>query len=136
MRPISEEKRELLIAAKERGEKEADIARWLGVSKGSVGTLWRRHRRLGGAPPGKSPGRPPKLAPGDTDRIRREVADAPDATLDELIERLSLPIGKSQLARLLAGLGLTLKKRRSIQRASSARTSPGKGTRGGKPAGA
>jgi len=136
MGPISEEKRELLVAAKERGEKEADIARWPGVSKGPVGTLRRRRQRLGGAPPGKSPGRPPKPAPGDIDGIRREVADSPDATLDELIEGLTLPIGKPRLARLPAGLGLTLKKRRSVQRAGSARTSPGKGTRGGRPAGA
>jgi len=133
MRPISEEKRTLLVAAKMRGEKEADIARWLGVSKGSVGTLWRRHRTLGAAPPGKSGGRPPKLAPGDIGRIAGEVARAPDATLGELIETLSLPIGKSHLARLLAGLGLALKKRRSIQRTSSARTSPGKGRHGGRP---
>jgi transposase len=133
MRPVSEEKRELLIAAKLRGEKEDDIVRWLGVSKGTVGTLWRRHRKQGAAPPGKSPGRPPKLAPGDVERIGREVRRAPDATLDELIEGLSLPIGKSQLARLLAGLGLTLKKRRSIRGPSSAGTSSRKGTRGGRP---
>jgi transposase len=131
MKPISEEKRELLIAAKMRGEKEADIALWLGVSKGSVGTLWRRHRKLGGAPAGKCGGRPPKLAAGDIGRIGDEVRRAPDATLGELIERLALPIGKSQLARLLAGLGFTLKKRRSIRSASYARTSPGSGTPGG-----
>jgi hypothetical protein len=52
MKPISEAKRELLIAAKMRGETEADMVKWLGVSKGSAGTPWRRHRRLGGAPPG------------------------------------------------------------------------------------
>jgi transposase len=131
MKPISEEKRELLIAAKMRGETEADIVKWLGVSKGSVGTLWRRHRKLGDAPAGKCGGRPPKLAPGDIERSGAEVLRAPDATLGELIERLALPVGKSQLGRLLAGLGFTLKKRRSIRTPGAARTSPGRGAPGG-----
>lgn len=33
MKPISNEKRKLLIAAKERGEKEEIIAKWLQISK-------------------------------------------------------------------------------------------------------
>ncbi len=41
MKPISNEKRELLIVAKQRGEKEVNIAKWLDISKGSVGTIWR-----------------------------------------------------------------------------------------------
>ena len=36
MKPISNEKREMLISAKQRGEKETDIAKWLNISKGSV----------------------------------------------------------------------------------------------------
>jgi hypothetical protein len=38
MKPISNEKRELLVAAKRRGEKEHDIAKWLALSKSSIKT--------------------------------------------------------------------------------------------------
>jgi len=36
MKAIPVEKRELIVAAKERGEKESEIALWLNVSKRSV----------------------------------------------------------------------------------------------------
>jgi transposase len=130
---ISDEKRELLIAAKQRGETEGDIALWLGVGKRSVSTLRRRFRTKGDVLPTKDKGRPPKLADGDVERIRLEVGRTPDAALGELVEGLSLPIGKSHLARLLAAMGLSPKKRRSTRRTSSARTSSAKGRRGGSP---
>jgi transposase len=135
MKATPNDRRELIIEAKQRGETETEIARWLKVSARTARRVWRRFREEGRVSPGRRSGRPPKLAPGDIGRIGDEVARAPDSTLAELIEGLSLPIGKSQLARLLARLGLTLKKRRSVQRTSSARMSPGKGTSGGRSAG-
>jgi len=39
MTPISNEKRVLLIAAKERKETEEDIAKWLQISKSTVGKI-------------------------------------------------------------------------------------------------
>ena len=58
MKPMSNEKRELLIAAKQRGEKEEDIAKWLDISKGSVGTIWRLFRNTGSFLPTAYTGRP------------------------------------------------------------------------------
>jgi len=133
MRAVTNDRRELIIEAKQRGETETEIARWLKVSVRTARRVWRQFREEGSVSPGRRCGRPPKLAPGDIGRIGDEVARAPDATLAELIERLSLPIGKSQLARLLARLGLTLKKRRSIRRTSSAGTSAKRGGTGPRP---
>ena len=115
MRPISNEKREILIAAKQRGEKESDIAKWLGISKGSVGTIWGQFRKRGSFIPIAYTGRPSVITPEKTDEIQAAIRTTPDITLSELIERLSLPIQKSQLSRLLISLGYSFKKRLRIR---------------------
>jgi transposase len=53
MKPISNEKRELIIEAKQRGEKEGLIAAWLKISKHSVGTIWKLFRDTGSFQPAK-----------------------------------------------------------------------------------
>ena len=123
MRPISNEKRELLIAAKQRGEKETDIAKWLEISKGSVGTIWRLFRKTGSFLPAAYTGRPSALAPEKIDEIHSALADEPGLTLSELIGKLLLPIKKSQLSRLLASHGYSLKKRRRTRQGGTAPTS-------------
>ena len=111
MKPISNEKRELLIAAKQRGEKEEEIATWLDISKGSVGTIWRLFRNTGSFLPTAYTGRPSVITKEKTDEIQIVVKNNPDITLAELIQKLSLPIQKSQLSRLLISLGYSFKKR-------------------------
>jgi len=123
MKPISNEKRELLIAAKQRGEKEVDIAKWLDISKGSVGTIWRLFRKTGSFLPTAYLGRPSVLTPEKIGEIHATVANEPDITLSELIEKLSLPIKKSQLSRLLVSLGYSFKKRQLIRQNKTALTS-------------
>jgi hypothetical protein len=44
MRSVSNEKRELIVAAKKRGEAERDIALWIGVSIRSVATIWKLYK--------------------------------------------------------------------------------------------
>jgi transposase len=44
--------------------------------------------------------------------VKLFVAQNPDATLDEIIEKLSLPIHKSRLSVLFIEAGLSFKKRR------------------------
>ena len=120
MKPISNEKRELLISAKQRGEKEEDIAKWLDVSKSSVGTIWGLYRKTGSFLPIPYTGRPSSITEEQIDAIHAEEAENPDITLDELIEKLSLPIRKSQLSRLLISLGYSFKKRQLIQQIKTA----------------
>jgi transposase len=115
VQPISNEKRELLITAKQRGEREEDIAKWLNVSKGSVGTIWRLFRKTGSYFPTSYTGRPSLITPEKTEEILAAIEVQPDITLNELIEKLSLPIQKSQLSRLLISLGYSFKKRQPIQ---------------------
>ena len=57
MKAISVEKRELIIEAKQRGEKEEEIAIWLKISKRSVGTIWKRFMDTGVFQPIKYTGR-------------------------------------------------------------------------------
>ena len=110
MKPISNEKRELLIGAKQRGEKEKDIAKWLDISQGAVGTIWRVFRKTGSFLPIPYVGRKSVITEEKIEEIHSAIKSDSDITLGELIEKLSLPIKKSQLSRLLISLGYSLKK--------------------------
>jgi transposase len=111
MKPISIEKRELIIEAKQRGAKEEKIAEWLKVSKRSVSAMWKLFKGTGGFQPTKYTGRKSCLDNGKIEEIRSTIEANPDITLNELIECLLLPIRKSQLSKLLIKLGLSYKKR-------------------------
>ena len=116
MTPISNEKRALLIGAKKRGETEKDIAKWLEISERSVTTIWKRYRESGSFEPIPYPGRTPLLTKEKWEETKIFVANNPDATLDEIIEELSLPIQKSRLSVLLIEAGLSFKKRHCTQK--------------------
>jgi transposase len=121
MTPISEEKRALPIAAKERGEKEADIVKWLEISKRSVGALWKLYRDTGNCAAKKYPGRTCCLSNEELNRICAEIEANPDITLAEIIEKLELKIHKSRLSVILISYGYSFKKRRSTQQINSER---------------
>lgn len=121
MKPITNEKREMLIAAKERGEKEEEIAKWLDISKRSIGTIWRLYRQTGSYLPTPYSGRKSVITQEKIAEIEEAVRSSPDMTLSELIEKLSLPIKKSQLSRLLLSLGYTVKKNYISGRTGSSR---------------
>lgn len=122
MTPISYEKRELLIEAKLRGEKEKDIAIWLKISERSVTAIWKRYRETGSFESKPYPGRAAVLTAEKFEEVKSYVAQNTDATLDEIIEELSLPIHKSRLSVLLIEAGLSFKKRRFIPKNSSVKT--------------
>jgi transposase len=50
------------------------------------------------------------------DRLRKQVAEQPDATLDELRQALRLKASKTTLCRVLQRLRLTVKKKSSRPR--------------------
>ena len=132
MKPISNEKRELIVAAKTRGEKEKDIAKWLEISQSSVTVIWKKYRDTGSYLPTPYPGREPILTTEKFEEVTLFVAQNPDATLDEIIETLSLPIHKSRLSVLLIEAGLSFKKRHFTPKNSSAKTYKKKGKTGKK----
>jgi transposase len=122
MRPISQEVRDIIIAAKERGEKVEDIALWTGVATSSVHNICRLHRETGSSAAKPYPGRRSVLTEDMLCLIRSAVESRSDITLEELIEEYHLPIKKSWLSLILIGMGFSFKKRLCIRRSSSGRT--------------
>ena len=123
MKPISNEKRELIIEAKERGETEKSIAKWLKISERSVTAIWRLYRETGSYLPMPYPGRKPIMTAEKWEEVMALVKKEPDKTLEEIIEELSLPIRKSRLSLLLIEAGYSFKKRRFIPPNKTAKTS-------------
>jgi len=116
MKPISNDIRELIVAAKERGEKEEIIAQWFSISKSSVQKFWRLHRETGSILPTPYPGKEPRMNKDELEKLDAFVDKYPDKTLDEIIEELQLPIKKSRLSVILIEMDYNFKKRRSTQK--------------------
>jgi transposase len=123
MRPIINEIREIIISARGRGEKAETIASWLNISVASVYHICRLHKASGTIAPKPFPGRRTILSADQLSKIRDTIEAENDITLDELIEKLQLPIKKSRLSVVLIGMGFSFKKRLSIQNNSSVRMS-------------
>jgi len=115
MKPIAKENRELIVAAKSRGEKPEDIAVWFGVSVSSVYNILALHRKTNDVTPKPYPGRPSKITEKDLEIIRASIKEKNDITLEELIEELNLPIKKTRLSEIINKMNLPFKKRRSIR---------------------
>jgi transposase len=111
MKPIGKEKRDLIITAKKRGEKEKDISLWLKISVRSISRIWKLYQETKSVQPKKYLGRKSSIDESMLDQIRQTVKLQPDITLEELIETLNLPIKKSQLSVILIKIGLPFKKR-------------------------
>jgi transposase len=110
--PLSSDLRKRIIDAKKRGDTEATIAKEKDVSPSVVTKLWALYSETGSYEPRLNPcGRKSVLSLEELDRIRQSVNDRPDITLKELIEKLSLPVGKSALSVAIRyKLGLVFKK--------------------------
>jgi transposase len=107
--------RERLVTAIDAGLAPGEAARLFGVDRRTVFRWLARHRRGESLAEKPRSGRPPKLAPARYEQLRELVLAHPDATLPEHAVRLQAATGvrlsPSQLSRLLAKLGLRLKKR-------------------------
>lgn len=122
MKPISTDKREIIIAAKERGERPEVIALWTGVATSSVYNICRQYKETNVLDPKPFPGRKSVLTNEQLTKIKATVEKENDITLEELIERLELPIKKSRLSVILIGMGFSFKKRLFIQKINSEKT--------------
>ncbi len=119
MQAISNDKRELIIAAKARGEKIATIALWIGVSVKSVTSICRLYKQSNTITPKPFTGRRTILTDSHLMQIKKTVEMQPDITLEEMIETLELPIKKSRLSQVLISMGFSFKKRLSIQKSKN-----------------
>ena len=117
MKPYSQDLRERAIAAFEAGKTQAEVAAQFQIHKSTLEKWWYRWRDTGSCaalPAGSGPQRTLQ----ETEKlIREEVKKRPDATLDELCERVAEATGlvasRSMMCRELQILNLPRKKSRS-----------------------
>ena len=82
------------------------------VNLSTVVRLLKRHRETGSAEPKPhAGGRQPALGPDDLERLRELIRQQPDATLDELRQRLGVDCSVMALSRALKKLRITRKKK-------------------------
>jgi len=125
MRPLSQDLRQRIIAARERGEGTGEVCQRFGVSRKSVERFWKQHCRTGQCLPKKVGGyRRSRLADHDP-MLRRWIETKPDLSLVELqqrcLDRLHVSIGITALWHRLHRLGLSYKKNDARRRAGPAR---------------
>lgn len=104
-------RRRALAAYAQSGRTQPEIAAIFGVSLRTFQRWWRAWQTEGRDAPGHSPGRPRIIVGEVEERLRKEVAKKPDATLHELAEKLGHIAGTSTIHRTLAQWDLPLKKR-------------------------
>ena len=125
MRPLSQDLRQRIIAARERGEGTGEVCKRYGVSRKSVERFWREHSRTGQCLPKQIGGyRRSRLAQHDR-LLQGWIIAKPDLTLVELQQRcrtlLQVSIGITALWHRLQRLGLSFKKNDARRRTRPAR---------------
>ena len=113
MRPYSNDLRERIVAAVERGEHSLrQLAHLFSVSLSCIVRLLQHQRRTGSVQPKPHAGVPPrKLDAAAEARLLGLVRTQPDATLAELRDRLGIPCCLMTIARALQRHHLTRKKK-------------------------
>lgn len=117
----SQDLRDRVLRAYERGMATAQIAHVFDVSPAWARRVKQRLREHGEAAPRKvgSPG----VCKIDRQRLAELVHEQPDATLRELRERLGVVCAESAVCRALKKLGFSFKKRRSMRPSTTVPTS-------------
>jgi transposase len=113
MRPLSQDLRQRILDTVARGEGSLHrIAQRFLVNVSTIVRLLKRHRQTGTAEPKPhAGGRRRALGPDDLERLRELLREQPDATLDELRERLGVPCSVMAIVRALRRVGITRKKK-------------------------
>ncbi len=113
MTPYSQDLRKRILDTVERGEESfRQIARRFLVSISFVTDLVQRYRSTGSLQPKPhGGGNPPILGPEDLERLQELIREQPDATLEELRQRLGVSCCLMTIARALDKLGLPRKKK-------------------------
>lgn len=120
--PYAQDLRDRVLAAYDRGMKTKQIAETFQVSPAWARRVNQRRRENGETTPRPMGGA--TVIKIDPDRLAELVAQQPDATLEELAQRLGTGCGASAVCRALKRMKITFKKRRSMLQNRTARTSP------------
>jgi len=126
--PYSQDIRDKVFGAVDRGRSNGEIADMFGVSDSWVRRLVQRRREHGETAPRPMGGK--RFEKIDRTRLADLVAARPDATLHELREGLGVLCAISAIGAAVKKLGLSFKKRRSTPRSRAGPTSP-RGVRSG-----
>lgn len=110
MRAYSMDLRERALADLDAGASQAETARKYRVSTRWLYKLRRQRDETGDWAPRRGQGGPPRALAGREEELAELVRQSPDATLDELRQRLAAPVSPVTVWRALKRLGLTLKK--------------------------
>jgi transposase len=115
MQAYSMDLRQRVIEAVDEGKRTKwEISLLFKVSPAWIRRLLQRRRETGSiAPRPRSGGAQPKLDDVQCQRLADLVRESPDATLEELTQRLGAPVSRASVGRAVQRLGLTLKKSRS-----------------------
>jgi transposase len=113
MKAISEDLRKRILETIERGDGSLrQIARRFLVSVSFITRLLQLHRSTGALEPRPhGGGNPAVLSPKNLEQLRELVQKQPDATLEELRQRLGVSCSLMTLSRALRKLGLPRKKK-------------------------
>ena len=118
--PYSQDLRDRVLAASDRGSRTKQIAEVFEVSPAWVRRLKQRRRETGETSPRPMGGA--TVIKIDMARLAELVRQQPDATLKELRDRLGIVCAESSVCMALQRLGLSFKKRRSTRPSRTART--------------
>jgi len=116
MRPYPKELRVRVVAAVEQGEHSiSEIASLFGVGITFVKKMLRLHRAGDDLEPRHGGGPEPSLKEPERALLRGQIADQPDASLEELqkvlAEKRRVSVSLATISRVLQELGLPRKKR-------------------------
>ena len=125
MKPLSEDLRKRMIAAREGGESPGEVHRRFGVSRSSEARLWRQYQKSGHYRPKQIGGYRRSRLSDHEPSLRRWIKEQPDLTIDELCQRcrteLKVQIGRTAMWHRLERMGLSYKKNAARRRARAAR---------------
>ena len=119
-KPFGIDLRVRVIAAYDRGMKLPEVAETFQVSERWIHKLLKQRRESGSLDIRRGQRGPkPKLA-AHTERLKELVCRQPDATLEELHEKLGVPVCLTTIWNALQDLGLSFKKSAVRRRATPA----------------
>ena len=122
MKAYSLDLRSRVLQDCDAGETTRQVALKYRVSESWVRRLKQRRRESGEVAPRRAGTKQPARWLASADQLRQLVDEQPDATLEELRQRLGTNLSTKTLSRALRALQLTVKKKSSVPRSRIART--------------
>ena len=122
MQPYSLDLRQRVLADCDRGLTTRAVATKYSVSESWVRRLKQRRRETGEVAPRAADSGPASTWHAYAERLRAAIGETPDATLEELRDRLGLAVALSTLWRAVAALGLSVKKKSRGRRSKTGPT--------------